>query len=340
MNIRQVATGLISIPPNGWGAIERIIWEYQRNLETLGHSVDIIGIQEAGGDGLHHVHVANLALHCRDNNIPYVFSLHDHHVEWYGKGSWVYNQNLEAIKGSVISFAHAEHLIDFFDETDKLFYLPHGADIEFFTPAPEAPKEVKLMMLANNGVAGDSTYDRKGFRYGIEAAKQLDLPITVIGTDNILLFFDAHKDLLEYSKLTLIANNPDDATVRGLFQEHSIFLHPSNLEAGHPNLTLLEAASSCIPIVGTFKGSECVPGMYILPEISTEAVVNGIQYVLNIYDTLRQEMLEKRERHSWMKVCKILERYYTNVLKVQEDYTSEKTKELYVKAYKETVRYV
>ena len=340
MQIRQVATGLISIPPNGWGAIERIIWEYKKNLEILGHNVEIIGIQETGGDKLHHVHVANLALHCRDNNIPYVFSLLDHHVEWYGKGSWVYNQNLAAIKGSIISFTHAEHLLEYFDETDKLFYLPHGADIEFFTPAVQAPKDVKLMMLANNGVAGDSTYDRKGFRYGIEAAKQLDLPITVVGTDNILLFFDAHKDLLEYPKLTLIANNPDDATVRGLFQEHSIFLHPSNLEAGHPNLTLLEAASSCLPIVGTYKGTVCVPGMYILPEISTEAVVYGINYVLRIYDKLREEMLEKRGQHSWMNVCKMLERYYTNVLKVQERYDSEKTKQLYVKAYKETERHV
>jgi glycosyltransferase involved in cell wall biosynthesis len=340
MEIRQVATGLISIPPNGWGAIERIIWEYKKNLEILGHTVEIIGIDQVGGDKLHHVHVANLALHCRDNNIPYVFSLHDHHVEWYGKGSWVYNQNLEAIKGSVISFAHAEHLVDYFDETDKLFYLPHGADIDFFEPALDPPAEHRLMMLANNGVAGDSTYDRKGFRYGIEAAKELDLPITVVGTDNILLFFDAHKDLLEYPKLTLIANNPDDLTVKKLFQEHTIFLHPSNLEAGHPNLTLLEAASCCLPVVGTFKGSKCVPGMYILPEISVAAVVRGIQYVSDIYGKLRDEMFEKRHQYDWLNVCKILERYYANVLKIKEDYTSEKTKELYVKAYNETVKHV
>ena len=36
MDIVQVATGLISIPPNGWGAVERIIWEYDNNLTSLG----------------------------------------------------------------------------------------------------------------------------------------------------------------------------------------------------------------------------------------------------------------------------------------------------------------
>ena len=339
MDIKQVATGLISIPPNGWGAIERIIWEYKKNLELLGNNVEIVNIDGVSKDAINHVHVANLALHCRDNNIPYVFSLHDHHVEWYGKGSWVYNQNLEAIKGSIISFTHAEHLINLFDETDKLFYLSHGVDTEFFTPNLST-KDHKLMMLANNGVAGDSTYDRKGFRYGVEAAKALDLPITIVGTDNLLAFFDAHKDLLEYEKLTLIANNPNDETVRSLYHEHTIFLHPSMLEAGHPNLTLLEAASSCLPVVGTYKGSKIIRGMYVLPEISTENVINGITYTINNYDFLLETMNEKRSSYDWMNVCKILDRFYKNVAKVKETYTSEKTKQLYINTYNNTPRYV
>lgn len=338
MRIKQVATGLISIPPNGWGAIERIIWEYKQKLELFGHTVEIVNFDNVSDADIVHVHVANLAIELRDRNIPYIFSLHDHHVEWYGKGSWVYNHNLEAIKGSVISFTHAEHLVEFFSDTDKLFYLSHGADTEFFTPAEAKPIEHKLMMLANNGIAGDSTFDRKGFRYGIEAAKALNLPITVIGTQNIMLFFDAHPDLMEYDKFTLIANNPDDLTVRKLFQEHTIFLHPSMLEAGHPNLTLMEAASCCLPMVSSFKGSKCLPGMYILEEISTEKVIRGINLIMNNYDNLRNEMLSKRLSHDWIHVCKRLEKFYENVTKINEGYSSEKTKSLYIKAYTETTK--
>jgi glycosyltransferase involved in cell wall biosynthesis len=339
MNIVQIATGLIPIPPNGWGAVERIVWMYKNRLERLGHHVDIQYInqvQKMEGQ-IVHAHLANLALECRDKGIPYIYSLHDHHVEWYGKGSWVYNQNLEAIKGSIISFTHAEYYVDFFNETDKLFYLSHGADTEFLTPSAEPLKEHKLLMLANNGLAGDSGFDRKGFRYGVEAAKRLNLPITVVGTDNNLAFFQAHPDLLEYKNLTLVADNPTDENTRHLYQTHSIFLHPSMLEAGHPNLTLLEAASSCLSIVGTCKASIKMPGMYLIDKPTTEAVVDGIVLAMDRYEKDRQEMLAVRDRYDWMNVCKTLEKFYQNVLKINEGYNSEKTRQLYVQTYNSVI---
>ena len=35
MKVIQVTPGLIPIPPNGWGAVERIIWEYKLKLDEL-----------------------------------------------------------------------------------------------------------------------------------------------------------------------------------------------------------------------------------------------------------------------------------------------------------------
>ena len=32
MKITHVTPGLITIPPNGWGAIEKVIWNYNLNL--------------------------------------------------------------------------------------------------------------------------------------------------------------------------------------------------------------------------------------------------------------------------------------------------------------------
>lgn len=342
MKIVQIATGLIPIPPNGWGAVERIIWMYKNRLERLGHTVDIkyINQVEKVPGQIVHAHLANLAIECRDRGIPYVYSLHDHHVEWYGKDSWVYNQNLEAIKGSIVSFTHAEYYVDYFSETDKLFYLSHGGDVEFFTPAPIQPSEHKLLMLANNGLAGNSGFDRKGFRYGIEAAKRLNLPITVVGTDNNLEFFKSHPDLLEYKGLTLVADNPTDENTRNLYQGHTIFLHPSMLEAGHPNLTLMEAASSCLSIVGTYKGSSKIPGMYVINGApTTEAVVDGVVLAMANYENDRKEMLNVRDRYDWMNVCLRLEKFYKNALKINEGYSSEKTKQLYIKAYNETIKH-
>jgi glycosyltransferase involved in cell wall biosynthesis len=334
MRIVHVATGLITIPPNGWGAVERLTWEYKQSLEKLGDVVDIkyMNELEKWPDTIIHTHLANQALYCRDRGIPYVYSLHDHHTEWYGKDSWVYKQNLEAMKHSIISFTHAEYLIDYFSETDKLFYLRHGANTEFFTPDYRLGGH-KLLMIANNGLAGDSGFDRKGFRYGIEAARELDLPITIAGHPNNEKFFDIHIELTNYKKLTLKLTNPNDEEIRELYQDHSIFLHPSMLEAGHPNLTLCEAASSCIPIVGTYRGSKHFPGMWVLPNISTESVTTGIVETINTYEHRRQEMLTVRNSYSWDNIAKTLHKYYENILKINEGYTSERTKQLYINAY-------
>ena len=334
MRIVHVATGLITIPPNGWGAVERLTWEYKQSLEKLGDVVDIkyMNELEKWPDTIVHTHLANQALYCRDKGIPYVYSLHDHHTEWYGKDSWVYKQNLEAMKHSIISFTHAEYLIDYFSETDKLFYLRHGANTEFFTPEYRMGGH-KLLMIANNGLAGDSGFDRKGFRYGIEAARELDLPITIAGHPNNEKFFDIHIELLNYKKLTLKLTNPNDEEIKELYQDHSIFLHPSMLEAGHPNLTLCEAASSCIPIVGTYRGSKHFPGMWVLPNISTESVMHGITETINTYEHRRQEMIAARDYYSWDNVAKTLHKYYEKILKINEGYTSERTKQLYINAY-------
>ena len=334
MRIVHVATGLITIPPNGWGAVERLTWEYKQSLEKLGDVVDIkyMNELEKWPDTIVHTHLANQALYCRDKGIPYVYSPHDHHTEWYGKDSWVYKQNLEAMKNSIISFTHAEYLIDYFSETDKLFYLRHGANTEFFTPDYRMGPH-KLLMIANNGLAGDSGFDRKGFRYGIEAARELDLPITIAGHTDNQKFFDIHIELLNYKKLTLKLTNPTDEEMKELYQDHSIFLHPSMLEAGHPNLTLCEAASVCIPIVGTYRGSKHFPGMWVLPNISTESVMHGITETIKTYEHRRQEMLTVRNSYSWDNVAKTLHKYYENVLKINEGYTSEKTKQLYINAY-------
>jgi len=334
MKVVQVATGLITIPPNGWGAVERIIWEYKQELEALGDVVEIKYMNDLikEPDTITHAHLANQALHCKNLGIPYIYSLHDHHVEWYGKDSWVYKQNLEAIKGSVISITHTEHYLDYFDETDKLFYLRHGANTEFFTP-DYAPKNHSLLMIANNGLAGDSGFDRKGFRFGIEAAERMGLPITIAGHTDNLNFFNIHSELTTYEKLTLKLTNPTDEEMRDLYRSHTIFLHPSMLEGGHPNLTLCEAIASGVPIVGTYKGSSPVPGMHVIDNITTEAVTDGIVNVMWSYDERREQIFKSRELYSWKHVANTLHKYYENVLKVNDKYDSNRTKQLYIQTY-------
>ena len=333
MKITQVTPGLIEIPPKGWGAIEKIIWNYNLSLTNLSNQVEIKYLNDTDlSSDIIHIHVANLAIESHERGIPYVFSLHDHHVVLYGKDSKLYQDNLKAIKNSIVSFTHAEFLVDYFDETDKLFYISHGVDTSLFKPNELIRKEHKLLCLANNGFANDQSEDRKGFRYAIEAAKKLNLPITVVGPQNNNNFFNANPDLLEYEKLTVLSSNPDELESIRLYQEHSIFLHPSILEAGHPNLTLLEALSCGLPIVGTYKGSQKLGGMVVVDR-NSEQVANAILEVISNYEEYVYETQKTKERYDWLVVCERLFKIYQTIKIINKPYSSEETKNLYISEY-------
>ena len=336
MRIAQVISSSIPILPTGergWGAVELIMDEYTKGLRKLGHEVDLTWLDSVEPDkyDIVHIHVANLCLEAAKRGIEYIYSSHDHHSYHFGKNSGNYREQLEAMKKSIFSLAPAEYVVDYFDDTDKLFYLSHGVDTSYYIPNFDYSNH-KLLMCANNGVAGDYGADRKGFRYGIEAAKSLNLPITIVGADANTKFFEIHKDLLEYDKLTIIDTNPTEAEKLKIFQDHTIFLHPSNLEFGHPNLTLLEAASCCIPIVGTYKGTDKIEGMYVMNELNTEEVIKGINFVSIKYDILVVEMSIKRESYDWLNVCKNLEKKY-NAVKQFQNFDSQTIRNKYIEIY-------
>jgi glycosyltransferase involved in cell wall biosynthesis len=334
MKIIQVETGLIPIPNKHWGAVEKVIWAYHTNLLTLGVDSEIQQWNqiEKKDNQLVHCHMANTAIDMRDRGIPYVYSLHDHHAEYYGKDSGVYHNNLAAIKGSVFSICHSKHIIDYFDGTDKLFYLRHGVDTDFFKPIiPEERTKKKILMICNNGMAGDSTIDRKGFRYAIEAAKHFKLQITIAGPENNLEFFKGHPDLLEYERLTLKCTNPTDAETLELYQTHSIFMAPSMLEYGHPNLSILEAMSCGVPIIGTCNAE--LPGMYRMSEISTEEAIKGLVVLDRQWHRYYADQMEQRENHDWLIICKQLKKMYDAAGIISKKWTSEDTKKAYIETY-------
>jgi glycosyltransferase involved in cell wall biosynthesis len=343
MRIAQVISSNLPILPTGqrgWGATELIMDEYTKNFRILGNEVDLLylnNVQPKMYD-IVHIHVANLCIEAHKRGIEYVYSTHDHHSYHYGKNSSNYKEQLEAMKKSIFSLAPAEYVVDYFDDTDKLFYLSHGVDTNYYTPTKafysvkNEPVVHKLLMCANNGVAGDYGADRKGFRYGIEAAKMLNLPITIVGADANTKFFEIHKDLLQYDKLTVIDTNPNEEEKLKIFQDHTIFLHPSNLEYGHPNLTLLEAASVCMPMVATYKGSKDIAGLVKINELSTSSVIAGIHVVMNDYERMIDNMAKERSSYSWLNVCKNLEKKYNTVQQFQ-NYDSGKIREKYVNVY-------
>lgn len=339
MKVIQVVSGHIPIEKTGnrkWGAVELIQSEYQKHLKDQGINCEIKWLNEVepNSNTVVHIHVANLCMEAKERGIPYIYSNHDHTSVHYGRGSWLYNQQLDAIKGSVFSICHAESVMNFFDSTDKLFYLPHGVDTGYYTPREQQCGEKKLLMVAANGMAGDYGIDRKGFRLGIEAAKKLNLPITIVGAEANAKFFEIHSDLLEYEKLTVDSSNPIEERKLQYFHEHSIFLHPSFLEFGSPNITLLESWACGLPIVGSYDGSRHIEGLQVLKYLDVDEICSKVEYVYNNYDEIRSKMLSDRTKHDWSTIVGYLKIMYEASQLVNVQNTSEEIKAKYLNIYK------
>ena len=318
MKICQVHPGCgIPIPPPTWGAIERIIWEFTQNLIKLGHQVDIKYVNEInpGDYDIVHCHVANLSIDLAKKGIPYIYQLHDHHVYHYGKESYVYQENLKAIEGSIISLMPAKFLVSYFDNP-KCQYFSHGVntdefypkEIPFFYPEKLDKEYHKLLCVANNGMGGHSGRDRKGFGFAIAAAMAMDLPITIAGPSNNKHFFNENLWTFSYPKLDTVFD-PDQKQLLDLYQNHTIFMHPSELEAGHPNLTILEAAACGLPINGWIEMKTDFYGMWRSPRDVFE-LVRGLKDIIGNYRQYRRSSIEHARSLSWFNRSKELIEVY------------------------------
>lgn len=311
MKVININPGILPIPPNGWGAVEKIIWDYHLQLEKIGVQSEIKYLNEVNYDDstIVHVHVANLANLCYDRGIPYIFTIHDHHAYVYGKDSPVFKENLKAIENSVFSLSPCKYLIPYFG-SKKLRYFSHAVNTDIFKFNGRQRRHApRLLCVANNGYAYDQSVDRKGFKFAIEAAMQLNLPLTIAGPRNNDNFFKTlPPEINGYTGLTKLYDL-DEKWLVNLYNENDIFLHFSELEAGHPNLTLLEAMACGLPIVGTFEESS-YNGMYV-SDRSVENAVKGIKAVTENYAKYQADALDNAQVNSYGSRVKGLAKLYS-----------------------------
>jgi glycosyltransferase involved in cell wall biosynthesis len=298
MKIVHTHPGLLPIPPNGWGAIEKLIWFYHVHSLNKGHTSEIRYTNDINKNefDIVHVHVGNLANILHERNIPYFFSMNDHHAYLYGKDSPTFKENYLAAKNSIHTFVSAKFLVDYFD-LPNVSYLSLGVDNSFFKPKNDI-KEHKLLCVANNGFGHDSSEDRKGFSYAIEAARKLNMPITIAGPKNNQKFFDRMK--VQYDKLDIRFDLTEQQLVE-TYQEHTIFIHPSILEGGHPNLTLLEAQACGLIVLATFEKNNSLKGL-IRIERNHRLIADKIKETVENYNFYKKITLESAQENDWSAV--------------------------------------
>lgn len=73
MKIAIIGPGLMAIPPDGWGAVEILIWRYKCSLEKLGHEVVIYNTRD----------LAWVAEHINNNDYDFVHLQYDEYAGFF-----------------------------------------------------------------------------------------------------------------------------------------------------------------------------------------------------------------------------------------------------------------
>lgn len=283
MNIINITPGILPIPPKNWGAIEKAIWNYHINFEKIGIPSSIKYLDEINNDGysIIHSHVTNLSNMANDRGLEYFFSMHDHHVMFDYPDITYLEETRKAIKNSIKTIVHTPQLLvhkNFKDLAHKMIYVQHGADPEIYKNySLDRPGD--LLCVGSNGFLNHKNFDRKGFILAKQCAEYLNLKLTICSPSHNKEFFD-HFRFFESPNITIKFDLNEQELIQQ-YNTHKIFLHPSILEAGDPNLTLTEAHFCGIKIVGSYHGEIPIEGMFVVNDLTPTSYVNAIRIALS-----------------------------------------------------------
>jgi len=102
---------------------------------------------------------------------------------------------------------------------------------------------------------------------------------------------------LAYPKLNIIFDLPNSKLL-DLYHQHDIFVHPTMLEAGHPNLTMIEAVAAGLPVIADWESETDFHGGWRSPRDVFE-MTKGLDDIMNNWDSYRQRCLNTAQELDW-----------------------------------------
>lgn len=325
--ITLVGSGMREIPPKGYGAVEKYVWNVYREMKKLNVSVEVLNrifIKNPIGEYIFAIYALKKSrkseiVHVNTSGVGFVFSItgrrfiytsHSRHLiddkGLRGKyGRFVENYNIK----------HAEKVIflnpDIAQKYGKGKYtvIPNGVDIELFHP--EYGNRTGKNILSLGEIAR-----HKNFHITANALKDLDVNYTIIGPVKDRAYARELENLNVH-----LTGEIDENEIAKILSGGDVFLHPSESEA--LSMAVIEAMASGLPVIGSDINKQIVNG-YNGISISSSLPIKDkmIEYNQSVNDLLndrgkRLSMSENArkfavENYSWEKIVKkILEFYYS-----------------------------
>lgn len=323
LRVVLVGSGMIPIPPPGYGAVEKYIWNLSEALEA--HGVEAVILNEVVGEGgldeyrwafrarrrlqdldpdLVHVHTTGVGATFATLGPDYVYTSHSRH--WAVPpgdrdlqdrfGVWM---DVRALRGATEAIALTDAMADriFARAGVRPHVAPTGVDLDAYRPAyAERSGDVVLSLGA--------VMPAKRFHVTAEALAGLACTYRIVGP----VRDEAYADRLRSRGVELLGS-VDEETLRRELARGDVFVHPSTSEG--LSMAVLEAMASGLPLVAS---DICVGQVehgengYAVPVAlreaeRVEAFRDHVQEVLED-DDLREELgrASRRlaeERYSW-----------------------------------------
>jgi glycosyltransferase involved in cell wall biosynthesis len=253
LKIAQIDLGYgMQVPPRKWGGLEEVQGQLILEGKRRGHKIDLISLdsflKNTPEYDLCHIHSGVFIHSLKQRNYKNViYTLHDVHPFLWGKEHSNSQDQLQANLYSKHTVSLSDYYIDWFDNKDNL--------IKGFVPVDTNYWKIDFNKNLNNHkiICIGANDDRKGFYLAARAAKQLDIPITIVGPvredwiENELIELNQN-----WGKLTRLYDTPK-SQIKELYKQHTIMVHPSKIETGQPCLSVLEACSSGLAVISSLN---------------------------------------------------------------------------------------
>ena len=313
LKIAQIDLGYgMQVPPRKWGGLEEVQGQLILEGKRRGHKIDLISLdsflKNTPEYDLCHTHSGVFIYSLKQRNYKNViYTLHDVHPFLWGKEHLNSQDQLQANLYSKHTVSLSDYYIDWFDNKDNL--------IKGFVPVDTNYWKANFDKDLNNHkiICVGANDDRKGFYLAARAAKQLDIPITIVGPvredwiENELIELNQN-----WGKLTRLYYNPK-SQIKELYKQHTIMVHPSKIETGQPCLSVLEACSSGLAVISSLNDDYA----------NIWGIIPCVRDVDDIKDKITYSI------NNWINVSKNARKF------VETERTTEKHWEFYENLYKQ-----
>lgn len=258
MKIVLVGAGMIPIPPPGYGAVEKHIWNLSQALEARGHSVRIVNrvfgtaskdeyrfalwarseVTKDTYDVLH-LHTPGVAaIFAAMGPRRFVYTTHSRH--WAGTkgageriGFWLERR---AVAQAIETIAVSRFVAEKIDRPTHV--VPNGVDVERYAPISAARTGRRIVGLGE-------VAEHKQWHIAAAAVKDLDAQLRIVGPIRDIAYAK-RVEQMGGGKVTLMGALDEPELVR-LLGESDMMAHPSVSESF--GMAVVEGMSAGLPIV-------------------------------------------------------------------------------------------